>query len=49
MVHSGWIIFTSYEAEVTLNIPELTVTAQISVPFQVTIKKSKYNVNFGRD
>ena len=39
----------SCEAELTFKMPELNVTARISAPFHVTIKKSNYNVIFGRD
>ena len=37
---------TSREAKITLKMPELNVTAQISTPFHVTTKKSNYNVIF---
>ena len=40
---------TSREADITLKMPELNVTAHISAPFHVTSKKSNYNVIFGRD
>ena len=40
---------TSHKAEITLKMPELNVTAHISAPFQVTTKKSNYDVIFGRD
>ena len=40
---------TSREAEITLKIQELNVTAHISALFHVTTKKSNYNVIFGRD
>ena len=40
---------TSHEAEITLKIPELNVTAHISESLQVTTEKSNYDVFFGRD
>ena len=40
---------TSREAEITLEIPELNLTASIFAPFRVTTKKSYYNVIFGRN
>ena len=40
---------TSREAEITLKMPELNVTANISAPLHVTTKKSNHNVIFGRD
>ena len=40
---------TSREAEITLKMPELNVTAHISAPFHVTTKKSNCDVIFGRD
>ena len=40
---------TSRKAEITLKMPELHVTAQISAPFHVKTKKSNYNVIVDRD
>ena len=40
---------TLREAEITLKMPKLNVTALISAPFHVTTKKNYYNVIFGRD
>ena len=42
-------ISASREAEITFKIPELNVMAHISMPFDVTTKKSNYDVIFGRD
>ena len=39
----------SHEAEITLKIPELNVTAHISALFHVTTIKSDYNVIFWKD
>ena len=40
---------TSHEAVISLKMPELNVTAHISAPFNVTTKKSNYNVIFDRN
>ena len=39
----------SHEAEITFKMPELNVTAHISVPVHMTTKKSNYNAIFGGD
>ena len=39
----------SYNAKITLKMPEFNVMAHIFAPFHVTTKKSNYDVGFGRD
>ena len=42
-------ISTSHEAEITLKMPKLNVTAHIYATFHVTTKTNNYDIIFGRD
>ena len=46
-LHNGWISIHISETEITLKMPELNVTAHISMPFHVITKKSSFNEIFG--
>ena len=49
MVHNCWIFYYVTQGRNYVKMPELNVTAHISVPFHMTTKKSNYNVIFGSD